>query len=185
MNAVMTRLGQDHARLARVLDLLDQLLDRFHEGHEPDYDLLCEMLEYMGSYADQIHHPTEDLIFRRALDKGVSNRDVFDVLMHQHGLVPQLNRRFHESLDAIIHEDVLLRDEVEAQGRELVDTLRTHMTMEDEEAFPIALERLDEADWDAVAAIAPTADDPLFVTPDPERFSALYAQLSRHAQAQD
>jgi len=183
MNPVMTRLGQDHARLARVLDLLDHLLDRFHEGDEPDYDLICEMLEYMGSYADQIHHPTEDLIFHRALDKGVANRDVFDVLMHQHDLVAQLNKRFHESLDAIIHEGVLLREDVESQGRELVDTLRSHMILEDREAFPIAVERLDDEDWASVEATAPTADDPLFAAPDPQRFRALYAQLSRQADA--
>jgi len=183
MNPVMTRLGQDHARLARVLDLLDHLLDRFHEGDEPDYDLICEMLEYMGSYADQIHHPTEDLIFHRALDKGVANRDVFDVLMHQHDLVAQLNKRFHESLDAIIHEGVLLREDVESQGRELVDTLRSHMILEDREAFPIAVERLDDEDWAFVEATAPTADDPLFAAPDPQRFRALYAQLSRQADA--
>lgn len=182
MNPVMTRLGQDHARLARVLNLLDDLLDRFHEGSEPDYDLVCEMLEYMASYADRIHHPTEDLIFQRALDKGVASRDVFDVLMHQHHLVAQLNKRFHESLDAIIHEEVLLRDEVEAQGRDLVDTLRRHMTMEDEDAFPIAMEHLDEADWAAVQAAAPKADDPLFGSPDPRRFRALYAELARQAE---
>lgn len=183
MHPVMTRLGQDHARLARILNLFDELLDRFHEGSEPDYDLLCEMLEYMASYADQIHHPTEDLIFHRVLAKGVANRDVFDVLMHQHDLVAQLNRRFHESLDAIIHEEVLLRAEVEAQGRELVDTLRSHMTMEDEEAFPIAIEHLDAADWEAVEAEAPSADDPVFTTPDPQRFRALYAELSRQAHS--
>jgi hemerythrin-like domain-containing protein len=183
MNPVMTRLGLDHARLARLLDLFDGLLDRFHEGREPDYELMCEMLEYMASYADQIHHPTEDLIFHRALDKGVHNRDVFDVLMHQHTLVAQLNKRFRQSLDAIVHEEVLLRQEVEAQGRELVDTLREHMTLEDREAFPIALERLDQADWDAIEATAPNADDPVFGNPDPQRFRALFQHLSEQARA--
>jgi len=183
MNPIMTRLGQDHAHLARLLDLFDDLLDRFHEGHEPDYELMCEMLEYMADYADQIHHPTEDLIFRRALEKGIQKRDVFDVLMNQHDLVAQLNKRFRQSLDAIVHEEVLLRDEVEAQGRELVNTLREHMTLEDREAFPIALERLDQADWEAVEAAAPSADDPVFVTPDPQRFRALFQHLAEQAQA--
>jgi hemerythrin-like domain-containing protein len=183
MNPLMNRLGQDHVRLARLLDLLDALLDRFHEGEEPDYDLICELLEYMDGYSDNIHHPTEDLIFRRLLDKGVEKRDVFDVLMRQHGVVNQINKRFRHSLEGIVNEEVLRRDEVETQGRELVNTLREHLNLEEDEAFPIALERLDQADWDAVAALAPQADDPVFGTPDPQRFRALFRHLAEQAQA--
>lgn len=181
MNAVMSRLDQDHVRLARLLDLLDDLLDRFHEGSEPDYDLISEMLEYMVSYADGIHHPTEDLIFRRLLDKGQEQRDVFEVLMRQHALLGQINRRFRQSLDGIVHEEVLRRDEVEAQGRELIRTLREHMSLEDREAFPIARQCLEQSDWEAVEAAAPRADDPVFGTPDPQRFRALFHHLAQQA----
>ena len=182
MHPLMQRLAQDHVRLARLLDLLSALLDRFRDGQEPDYDLFCELLEYMDTYADTIHHPTEDLIFRRALDQGAENRDVFEVLMRQHGVVVQMNKRFRRSLDGIAHEEVLRRDEVEGQGRELVTTLHAHMTLEDAQAFPIARARLDTADWDAVEALAPRADDPLFGTPDPQRFRALFRHLSEQAQ---
>lgn len=183
MNPVMTRLAQDHASLARLLDLLDDLLDRFHEGSEPDYDLIGEMLEYMVSYADGVHHPTEDLIFRRVMEKGYEQRDIFDVLMRQHVVLGQMNRRFRQSLDGIVHEEVLPRAEVEAQGRELVKTLREHMELEDGEAFPIALARLAEADWEAVDALAPRADDPVFGTPDPQRFRSLFKHLAEQAQS--
>jgi hemerythrin-like domain-containing protein len=177
----MTRLEQDHLRLARLLDLFDALLIRFHEGLEPDYQLMEEMLEYMADYADRFHHPTEDLIFRRALDKGVERRDVFEVLMHQHRLVAELNKRFRTALDGIVHEEVLLRQEVEAHGRELVQTLRQHMVLEDGEAFPLCLDRLDPADWEAVEALAPDAEDPLFGKRDPQRFRALYLHLNEQA----
>ena len=182
MNPVMNRLGQDHARLAGLLDLLDALLNRFHAGDEPDYELICEMLEYLDTYSDTIHHPTEDLIFRRALDNGAEKRDVFDVLMRQHGVLNQINKRFRHSLEGIVNEEVLRRDEVETQGRELVNTLREHLTLEEEEAFPIALARLGQADWDAVEALAPRADDPVFGTPDPQRFRALFQYLTEQAQ---
>jgi hemerythrin-like domain-containing protein len=96
--------------------------------------------------------------------------------------LPQLNRRFRQSLEGIVHEAVLPREEVEAQGRELVTTLREHMSLEDGEAFPIARERLDESDWEEVEALAPSAEDPLFGTPDPQRFRALFQRLSAQAQ---
>jgi hemerythrin-like domain-containing protein len=181
MNPIMNRLSLDHKRLAQLLKLFDHLLDRFHEGEEPDYELMSEMLEYMESYQDTIHHPTEELIFRRALDRGVQRHDVFDVLTNQHDLLPQLNRRFRQSLEGIVHEVVLPREEVEAQGRELVNTLRQHLTLEDREAFPIAMACLDASDWEAVEAQAPSAEDPLFGVPDPVRFRSLFQRLCAQA----
>lgn len=180
--ALMTRLGQDHVRLNRLLNLFDELLNRFHDGAEPDYDLMHEMLEYMDSYADQVHHPTEDLIFQRLLDQDAEQREVFEVLMRQHVGLTHISKRFRQSLDGIMHEEVLLREDVEADGRELVSTMRAHLIMEETDAFPIALELLSEADWAAIEAIAPAAEDPVFANPDPVRFRALYRHLTEQAQ---
>ncbi len=183
MHPVMTRLDQDHVRLARLLDLFEDLLDRFHDGAEPDYDLMCEMLEYMDNYSDIVHHPTEDMIFARVLEKGTERHDVFDVLTRQHKMLGQLSKRFRQSLDGILREEVSLREDVEAHGRELIGTLRAHKRLEDAEAFPIALAVLDDADWAQIEAQAPASEDPVFGAPDPVRYRALYARLS--AQAHD
>lgn len=183
MPPIMTRLALDHARLTKLLDLLADLLDRFHEGNEPDFELMNEMIEYMQKYADVIHHPTEDLIFRRVLEQGGVQHDVFSVLMRQHSAVTQVSQRFRESLESILKEEVQLREDVEANGRELVATMRAHLALEDAEAFPIALERLEAEDWEAVAAAAPNAEDPVFGSPDPVRFKALYRYLYEQAHS--
>ncbi|MCF7983748.1 MAG: hemerythrin domain-containing protein [Thiohalocapsa sp.] len=177
MSVLLTRLAEDHRRLARLLNLLEALLDRFHSGDEPDYELMCEMLEYMIDYADQVHHPSEDLIFERLLQGPEQGHDVLRRLMLQHDALAGLNRRFRESLEGIVHEEVLRRDEVEQQGRELLGTLREHMVLEDTQAFPLAHRMLTEADWAEIEARAPSVDDPVFGHSDPERFRALYAHL--------
>lgn len=178
MPAVLTRLAQDHLRLVRLLDLFDVLLDRFHAGEHPDYDLMQDLLEYFGSYADTVHHPTEDLIFRRALERGDGQPEVFRVLMRQHAGLSQLGHQFREALDGILHGEVLLREDVETLGRQLVGTQRGHLRTEDLEAFPAALQLLTPADWDAIAVQAPSVEDPLFASPDPARFRALYRHLA-------
>jgi hemerythrin-like domain-containing protein len=183
MHPVLTRLDQDHTRLARLLDLFEDLLDRFHDGAEPAYELMCELLEYMDTYSDAVHHPTEDLIFERVLAKGTERRDVFDVLLRQHKVLGQISRRFRQSLDGILHEEVLLREDVEAHGRELIGTLRAHKRLEDDEAFPIAQARLSDADWAEIEALAPKLDDPVFGTPDPLRYRSLVSLLAAQAHA--
>jgi len=177
MSALLTRLGEDHRRLTRIMNLLEGLLDRFHGGVEPDYELMCELMEYLIDYADQVHHPSEDLIFERLLQAPDQGHDVLRRLTLQHEALAQLNRRFRESLEGIVHEEVLPREEVEQQGRELLATLREHMRLEDGEAFPIAADSLTAEDWMDIEAQAPNVEDPVFGHADPERFRALFSQL--------
>ena len=177
MTALLDRLAEDHRRLTHLMALLEGLLNRFSDGGEPDYELMCELMEYLIDYADQVHHPSEDLIFARVLAMPSGDHEVLRRLMAQHETLAQLNRRFKESLEGIVHEEVLPRDEVEIQGRQLVAALRDHMRLEDDEAFPLALRLLGEDDWAELAAAAPSVQDPVFGQPDPERFRTLYGQL--------
>lgn len=181
MTDLLDRLNLEHKALARVLDLFDDLLDQFHEGGAPDYELMSEMLEYMERYSDQVHHPSEEDIFDRLRARTHESFPVLDLLTKQHQLIGQMNRRFRKSLEAIMHEEVLRRDEVELQGRELVKTLRDHLEMEDTDAFPLARERLSANDWDELLAEMSSEEDPLFSNADQERFRSLI----RHLEARD
>lgn len=182
MTELLERLNQDHRHLSRLLNLFDGLLDRFHEGNEPDFDLMSEMLEYMESYADQVHHPSEELIFDRLRAHPSETHPILDILTKQHVLLGQMNKRFRQSLEGIMHEEVLRRDEVEVQGREYVKVLRDHLRMEEAEAFPLALERLAASDWDDLLEEAPSSDDPVFGDADPARFRTLFQHLMAQAQ---
>ena len=182
MTELLDRLQQDHWNLSHVLLVFDSLLDRFHEGAEPDYELMSEMLKYLERYADQIHHPSEEDIFERLRARSNESLPVLDLLSKQHELIGQLNRRFRQSLEGIMHEAVLRRDEVEAQGRELVKTLREHLNVEEEEAFPMARERLSERDWDELRENLPSLNDPMFSDAAHARFRSLLKHLMDQAE---
>jgi hemerythrin-like domain-containing protein len=177
MTDLLERLALDHQRLDQLLALLERLLDEFRDGLEPDYELICELMEYLIDYQDQVHHPSEDLIFERVLAQEGPGHAVLHQLMQQHHSLAQMNRRFKESLEGIVHEEVLRRDDVERQGRALVAQLREHMRMEDEQAFPLARACLAESTWTELLAAAPKVEDPVFGQEDPERFRMIYRQL--------
>jgi hemerythrin-like domain-containing protein len=177
MNELLQRLDRDHFRLAFVLALLEGLLDEFHDGAEPDYVVMCQLMEYLIDYADQVHHPSEDLIFNRLLERQGAQRGTLTQLMDQHRSLSQLNRRFKEYIEGIVQGEVLRRDEVEHQGRELIARLREHMSLEDEQAFPLARSSLSESDWTDLLAAAPNVQDPVFGHADSERLRAIFKQL--------
>jgi len=88
-----------------------------------------------------------------------------------------MTRKFRASLEGMMHGEVLLRHEVEAQGRAMIKMLRRHMELEESEVFPLADRQLIADDWRAVADDAPKYNDPLFGDPDPARFRTLYQHL--------
>ena len=183
MTQLLERLHEDHMHLTRLLDLLERLLDMFHEGTEPDYELICEMLEYMEQYADQLHHPTEELIFERMQTYEAGQQQILDVLINQHGVLGEINKQFRTSMEGIIHGEVLRRDLVEAHGRDLVETLRKHLDLEEKEAFPLAQELLTDDDWAELQEQSPKASDPVFGDRDRDRFQALYRHLLAQTRA--
>ena len=182
MPQLLDRLTQDHKHLALLLDLLEKLLDDFRAGSDPDFELLGEMLEYMETYADVVHHPSEELIFQRVVDQGSQDYPVLQVLSKQHLVLSELTRYFRQAVQGIVHEEVVRRDEVEVQGRDLIETLRKHLNLEEAEAFPLARQVLSEEDWDALEDQVSHDIDPVFGERDPARFHALYDYLLKQSR---
>jgi hemerythrin-like domain-containing protein len=177
MPKLLDKLNLDHKHLSRLLDLMEKQLDGFHEGNEPDFELMCEMLEYVENYADQVHHPTEDLIFHRMLERSDERRDVMETLFEQHQTLSRLSKQFRQSLEGVVHEAVLRRDLVEQQGRELLKLQRQHLDLEEGSIFPLARELLTDDDWERIQEEAPTSIDPVFGEQDQARFRTLYQHL--------
>jgi hemerythrin-like domain-containing protein len=178
MHPMLGQLHRDHKNLERLLGVLERQLDDFHEGEDRELDLMCELIEYLESYEDQVHHPTEDLIFERLQGRTGEKRVAVETLVEQHVLLADMTKKFRQSLEGIMHGGVVLRHTVESQGRAMVKLLRRHMALEEDEVFALADATLGEADWAAVAAKAPKFNDPVFGDPDPGRFRNLFMHLS-------
>ena len=178
MHHLLQRLKRDHVNLLRLLGALERQLDDFHHGREHDLDLMCELVEYIESYEDQVHHPTEDLIFERLKALTDDKRVAVEALEEQHRILADMSRKLRNSLEAIMHGGVVLRHEVEAQGRSMIKMLHRHMDLEEKEVFELAHAVLKDADWQAVEAQAPKFSDPVFGNPDPARFRTVFMHLT-------
>jgi hemerythrin-like domain-containing protein len=179
MHPLLQRLVLDHKNLEFLLAILERQLDDVHAGQEHDLDLLCELVEYVESYEDQVHHPTEDLIFARFKSMTEEKRVAVETLEDQHLILAEMTRTFRCSLEAIVNGGMVLRNEVESQGRAILKTLRQHVDLEEREVFGLIAERLDAADWAILEGQVPKIDDPVFGTPDAARFRALFRHFTQ------
>lgn len=54
---ILEDLRQDHRNMALLPDLLDCECDRIREGSPADLELIRDIMQYMTTYPDAVHHP--------------------------------------------------------------------------------------------------------------------------------
>ena len=115
MGGILDTLRTDHANMARLLNILERQVSAFREGEAPDYEIVQGVLEYFLDYPDLCHHPKEDLLARKLLDKAGSKDSAVRGLAEQHEELGVLTRRFATVVRRVI-------DEAEALG--VLDRMR-------------------------------------------------------------
>ncbi len=177
MHRLLEKLKKDHLNMVKILNLLSLQLDQFFAGEESDFDLKIELLEYLEVYAECEHHPLEDRLYEAAKVRMGGEHELFERLRSQHEVLGQLTKKFRYSLEYIMHDGVMPRDELETQGREFVALQRQHLSLEEQEAFPLLDQVMTPGDWEQVATEASQHQDPVFDAPDRIRFQLLVDYL--------
>ncbi len=182
MNQLLEKLHRDHDNLSHLLDLLSAQLDALFAGHESNFDLKIEMLDYIEHYAEQYHHPTEDLINELAFGKPEleQHKAQLERVSREHEALLGMARKFRETLEGVMQGEVLRRDEVETRGREFIALQRQHIDLEEQEIFPLVDQVLTEKDLEKLEKKIPHLDDPVFHRQDYNRFRSLIDYLELH-----
>ncbi|CAK0769116.1 Cation-binding protein [Gammaproteobacteria bacterium] len=178
MSTLLEKLRQDHRNLERLLMIVEGQMQGFRAGRTLNLEVMVEVLAYMETYADQIHHPAENLVFEALIRQvGRPTREV-SRLLEDHQSLGGLTRRFRLALEGILQGQVIPREAVEQVGEEFIRTNRQHLLMEEREVFPMAEDALTGEDWRLLESRVPSSNDPLFGRCDPLHFQTLCQQLA-------
>jgi hemerythrin-like domain-containing protein len=167
----------EHVRFASLLDFIEQQVARFHDGQDPDYELLRDVVYYLHHYADRYHHPREDVAFERLVKRDPGLRFPVNRLRKEHRVLDSAGRTLLKYLDDILEDVVHERAAVEAAAATYVVYYRQHLAVEEGEILPRAAKTLVPGDWAAVATAVPSVPDPLFGDDVAERYRELRRQL--------
>jgi hemerythrin-like domain-containing protein len=167
----------EHVRFASLLDFIEEQMARFHEGNDPDYELLRDVVYYLHHYADRYHHPREDVAFERMAKRDPGLRSPINRLRKEHRVLDSAGRTLLKYLDDILEDVVHERTAVEAAAATYVVYYRQHLAVEEAEILPRAAKTLGPGDWAAVATAVPAAPDPLFGDDVEERYREVRRRL--------
>jgi hemerythrin-like domain-containing protein len=181
MPAIMEQLKADHSNISRLMATLDAQIVVVHDEGNADFELMHDIMVYMTHYPDHTHHPMEDLVFDKLTSHDASANGVVTQLKREHTALAEKGQRFTEMLQRVVDGAMVERDALENTGRDYIAFLRSHMEVEDSDAFPRAEQALSEEDWEAVASNIQARTDPVFGPIVADEFRSLYDYIQRES----
>jgi hemerythrin-like domain-containing protein len=173
---------QDHVKFAQLLDLLEAQVAAFHGGEQPNYELIGDVVFYMRSFADCVHHPREDVAFARLVAHEPALELVVNRLLQEHRVIVHAGDELLARLDEAAEDVLVPRAALESAAATYLVYYRQHLLTEERDIMPRAAQALTGDDWAAVAQAVPALADPLFGLDVQARFRELRRQIDREAR---
>ena len=171
----------EHMRFASLLDFIEQQMGAFHDGKDPDYELMHDVVYYLHHYADRYHHPREDAAFALLVKRDPGLSVAINRLLEEHRELAVAGSTLLKYLDDILEDRVIKRATVEAAAATYLVNYRNHLAVEENEVLPYANRTLKADDWAAAAAAVPAIPDPLFGDDVGERYRELRKWIKSRA----
>jgi len=175
---IIDQLQIDHRNMRQLLRILEKEMTVYSDGGIPDFDLMQEILDYTLHYPDMIHHPREDLLFRRLLIRDPASKAAVGDLIEEHGKLAELTRRFAAALHNAAHDAELPREWFERLAGNYIAATRQHMATEETTFFPRALAALQDSDMAELDVLTSPVDDPLFGGSIEKRYLDLHRRIA-------
>jgi hemerythrin-like domain-containing protein len=136
MMNVLAQLKSDHENVATLLDILDHQIDLVKKLEKADYDLMRDIMHYMTTYPDGFHHPMEDFVIEKLIERDPSCRDFALAIVKEHSSLAKKSNACLEMLLKVIDGEVVLRQDIVSRATDYIQALRSHMQREEERLFP-------------------------------------------------
>ena len=177
MNEPVAFWHAEHEQFSRLLDAFERQLARFHDGEQPNYELMRDIVQYLRDYPDHFHHPREDVAFDRLLAHDPSMEPQISRLRQEHRVVAQAGATLLERLREVTSDAMMPRGTIESAAATYLVYYRHHLASEEADVLPRAAQLLTPEDWGAVAASVKPGPDPLFGADPAARFKDLRRHL--------
>lgn len=153
----------EHAALASLLRLLDQMVDRGPgDDVEGFFDVMRAMLFYVDEFPTRLHHPKEsELLFPRVARLAPETVNLIARLEQDHANGESEVRELQHLLLAWELVGSGRRIAFTAAAKQYLEFSLEHMRLEETVILPAALRVLNDSDWKELNAAFSTNCDPL------------------------
>ena len=182
MSDAVLMLRLEHGHQAKLLEILDNKVDRLERGEAVDLDLVASILDYFQSYDGTCHRPKENLIFQALRRRDPAAAESVSHLMEEHEGLTRATDDLTRWISELRNGNDIPTVRLAGELQQFRDFYRRHMEMEEKHFLPAALRVLSEDDWEEIDFDLFDRKNPLFSDTVEERFEKLRERLIARAE---
>lgn len=180
---ILRALGDEHKYQARLLKLLEKQVGLLNRRQAPDYEAMYGVMRYMTQYPDRFHHPKEDLLFEKIVQRDPSAKARVDELLEAHKDIIAKGARLLKAIERCRQKpDEADTHSLRKTAHAYIGALRRHMDIEYLHMFPRAEKVLRAQDWIEVDRRMKPILDPVFGGEVAAEFKSLHDAESTKAE---
>jgi hemerythrin-like domain-containing protein len=160
MAGIIAELHRDHINFLKVLDAIERQANIVATGETPDLDILTGAIEYLREYAGRLHHPLEDAVYDHLKRARPTAAAGIDDMLREHVEVTERLLRFTEAVTNVTRGLEVARAGFARTAYAFVNAERNHISREEAEFLPMALQFLESDDWRAIETVRVERADP-------------------------
>jgi hemerythrin-like domain-containing protein len=184
MSNMMILLQTDHGYMAKVLDVIQLQATNLVRGAPVNHRLLESVFAYLSGYPDQCHHPKEELVYRKLLGRCPDMAESLDGLVGEHEKLARLTENLSQAISESRQGRPGVGERLASQLDEFLECYRQHMSTEEQQFFPAALQLLSHDDFEEIDFTLFDQADPLFNSDTEARFAELRDEILRMGAAE-
>lgn len=179
MRIAMRVIAGEHLALRAIARILKMDALLIKQGKTVDNALLRDIIEYVQTVPDKIHHPKEERYLFAAMRKRAPERtrEILSRLYKEHQDENDLIAILSTALSNYEKDPDEQRHIFAQLALDYTDFLNGHIDLENFQAFPLAGEVLEEEDWETIDAAFAKNRDPIVSREEKSKFEALHKRI--------
>jgi hemerythrin-like domain-containing protein len=162
MTLIIEQLRRDHRNMRQLLDIIEREMKAYLDDESPDFDLLRMIAEYTVNYPELVHHPRENLIYRRLAARDPTLRSAAGDLIKEHQRLAEMTQRLAAAIARVASDETLPREWLDSLVQAYLSANRHHIMVEEQKLYPRALALLTRQEWAEIDDQAASLEDPVF-----------------------
>ncbi|NCF81387.1 MAG: hypothetical protein GWP74_07200 [Proteobacteria bacterium] len=177
MPRVITMLQTDHRNVGVLLKLLDPSMSKLAQEIPADFVPILDIMNYMTRYSDLFHHPMEELVFKKLMERDDNPSPLVATLIAEHKFLGEKGGQLINRVRNVVNGFESHEGRLAPERQDYAIALGRHMSREETEVFPLASKLLSDDDWAAIERGMVARADPLFGIGQEAQYVTLYDRI--------
>ena len=177
---VIVKVRDEHKYSRILMSALKDQLAEYSIGKTADYNVMLEIMNYMGEFPDKFNHPVKLKLIEKVIEKESACNDDLELLLAEKSQVQGRSVEVLNALKSLTKEESILKEEqLKIFSKDYVDMIEQHIAIESQQLIPLALELLSEREFKDLALALRGDEDHDFATVLEDKYKNLHANLHK------